>query len=107
MRDGIPMVYDPTIAVGHLARFTAADLPALHRRYARGQGAFYGKHLRQGDRFIARRALRDLLRAPWLLLRGLATRNAELIAMGKGEVIGLPRGILAGLRNDGRWAPKF
>jgi GT2 family glycosyltransferase len=102
LRTGIPVVYDPTIVVGHLARFTSSDLPALYRRYARGQGAFYGKHLRQGDGFIARRALRDLLRAPWLLLRGLATGNAELIAMGTGEVTGLPHGILAGLRNNGR-----
>jgi GT2 family glycosyltransferase len=100
---GIPIVYDPAVTVGHLARFTRSDLPALYRRYARGQGAFYGKHLRRGDSFIARRALRDLLRAPWLLLRGLATANVELIAMGTGEVTGLPRGILAGLRNDGRW----
>jgi GT2 family glycosyltransferase len=104
LRAGIPVVYDPTITVGHLARFTPSDLPALYRRYARGQGAFYGKHLRQGDSFIARRALRGLLRAPWLLLRGLATRDLELIAMGKGEVTGLPRGILEGLGNDGQWA---
>ena len=101
---GIPMVYDPSVTVGHLARFTRSDLLALYRRYARGQGAFYGKYLRRGDGFIARRALRDLLRAPWLLLRGLATANVELIAMGTGEVTGLPRGILAGLRNDGRWS---
>jgi GT2 family glycosyltransferase len=102
LRVGVPVVYDPTITVGHLARFTPADLPALYRRYARGQGAFYGKHLRRGDGFIARRALRDLLRGPWLLLRGLVTRNTELVAMGAGEVTGLPPGILAGLRNDGR-----
>jgi GT2 family glycosyltransferase len=106
LRAGVPVVYDPTITVGHLARFTPSDLSALYRRYARGQGAFYGKHLRQGDSFIARRALRGLLRAPWLLLRGLATRDLELIAMGKGEVTGLPRGILEGLRNDGRWAAR-
>jgi GT2 family glycosyltransferase len=106
LRAGVPVIYDPTITVGHLARFTPADLPALYRRYARGQGAFYGKHLRQGDRFIARRALRDLVRAPWLLLRGLATRNRQLIAMGMGEVTGLPGGILAGLGNDGRSAPR-
>jgi GT2 family glycosyltransferase len=102
LRAGIPVIYDPTIIVGHLARFTASELPGLYRRYARGQGAFYGKYLRRGDRFIARRALRDLVRAPWLFLRGLATRNGELVAMGRGEVTGLPRGILAGLRNRGR-----
>ena len=106
LRAGVSVVYDPTITVGHLARFTRSDLPALCRRYARGQGAFYGKHLRQRDGFIARRALRDLVRAPWLLLRGLTTRNVELIAMGRGEVTGLPCGILAGLRNDRHQAPQ-
>jgi len=73
----------------------------LYRRYARGQGAFYGTWLRRGDPFIALRAARDLLRVPWLLLRGLVTRNSELIAMGRGEMLGLLPGIAAGLRNHG------
>ncbi|MPZ73152.1 MAG: glycosyltransferase [Nitriliruptorales bacterium] len=98
LRAGVPIVYDPTVVVGHLARFSAEDLPRLYRRYARGQGAFYGRHLRNADAFILRRAARDLLRAPWLLLRGLAQRNPELVAMGWGEMAGLLPGILAGLR---------
>ncbi len=101
LRAGVPIVYEPTVTVGHLARHLPADLPGLYRRYARGQGAFYGTWLRRGDRFIACRAARDLLRAPWLLLRGLVTRNRELVAMGRGEVTGLLPGIVAGLRNPG------
>ena len=101
LRAGVSIVYDPTVIVGHLARHRPEDLPALYRRYARGQGAFYGTWLRRGDRFIARRATRDLLRAPWLLLRGLVTRNSELVSMGRGEVLGLLPGIVAGLRNPG------
>ena len=69
---------------------------ALYRRYARGQGAFYGTWLRRGDLFIACRVLRDFVRAPWLLLRGLVTRNPELVWMGRGELMGLLPGILAG-----------
>jgi GT2 family glycosyltransferase len=101
LRAGVRIVYDPTAVVGHLARHQPSDLPGLYRRYARGQGAFYGTWLRRGDPFIALRMLRDLLRAPWLLLRGLATRNQELISMGRGEIAGLLPGILAGLRNPG------
>ena len=101
LRAGLPIVYDPTITVGHVARHGVQDLPALYRRYARGQGAFYGKWLRRGDMFIARRAIRDVVRAPWLLARGLVTRNQELIAMGRGEVEGLLAGILIGLANRG------
>lgn len=101
LRAGVSIVYDPTVIVGHLARHRPEELPGLYRRYARGHGAFYGTWLRRGDLFIARRALRDLLRAPWLLLRGLVTRNSELVAMGQGEMMGLLPGIVAGLRNPG------
>jgi GT2 family glycosyltransferase len=99
LKAGVPIVYEPGMVVSHLARHQLADLPALYRRYARGQGAFYGKWLRRGDPLVARRAAADLARAPWLLLRGVVTRNAVLSAMGAGEVAGLLPGILAGLRN--------
>jgi GT2 family glycosyltransferase len=101
LRAGVKIVYDPTVVVSHLARHGPEDLPGLYRRYARGQGAFYGAWLRRGDRFIALRAARDLLRAPWLLARGLVTRNHELISMGRGDIAGLLPGIVAGLRNPG------
>lgn len=98
---GIPIVYQPDIMVGHLAWHDPSERASLYRRYARGQGSFYGKHLRRGDPFIARRVLRDVLRAPWLVLRGAVTANRELLAMGAGEVTGLLPGLFAGLRNSG------
>jgi GT2 family glycosyltransferase len=101
LRAGVPIVYDPDILVSHLAWQAADSLPGLYERYARGQGAFYGKHLRRADLFIARRIARDLLRAPWLLLRGFVTGNEQLVAMGLGEVRGLIPGILAGMTNRG------
>ena len=101
LRAGVKIVYEPTVVVRHLARHRPEDLPELYRRYARGQGAFYGTWLRRGDRFIALRAARDLVRAPWLLARGIVTGNNELISMGRGEVAGLLPGIVAGLRNPG------
>jgi GT2 family glycosyltransferase len=104
LRAGVRIVYEPDIVVSHLAWQTADALPALYERYARGQGAFYGKYLRRGDLFIVRRAARDLVRAPWLLLRGVATRNRDLIAMGRGEVRGLLPGMLAGATNRARRA---
>jgi GT2 family glycosyltransferase len=105
LREGVPIVYDPDVVVTHLAWQERSQLRSLYRRYARGQGSFYGKYVRQGDSFILRRALRDLARAPWLLIRGLTTGNRELIAMGAGEVTGLLPGVLAGLRNDGTNEP--
>jgi hypothetical protein len=85
--------------VAHVAWQSPSSLPSIYRRYARGQGAFYGKHLRRGDTFIACRALRDLVRAPWLLIRGLISRNRELLALAYGEITGLVPGIMAGLAN--------
>jgi GT2 family glycosyltransferase len=101
LRADVKIVYDPTVVVSHLARHRPEDLPGLYRRYARGQGAFYGTWLRRGDPFIALRVVRDLVRGPWLLVRGLVTRNSELISMGRGEIAGLLPGIVAGLRNPG------
>jgi GT2 family glycosyltransferase len=101
LRRGIPIVYDPDIVVDHIAWQDPHQRISLLRRYARGQGSFYGKHLRRGDAFILRRTIRDLVRAPWLVLRGAATGNRDLLAMGVGAVTGLPVGLLAGLRNAG------
>lgn len=99
LRAGVSIVYDPDLVVAHLAWQTADALPALYERYARGQGAFYGKYLRRADLFIARRAVRDVVRAPWLLVRGIVTRDRHLIAMGRGEVRGLVPGLFAGATN--------
>jgi GT2 family glycosyltransferase len=98
LRCGIAIVYDPDMVVSHIAGQKTQDLYPIYRRYAYGQGSFYGKHLRRGDALIALRALRDTVRAPWLLLRGLLSRNASLVAMGRGEITGLVPGILVGLR---------
>jgi GT2 family glycosyltransferase len=100
LRAGIPIVYQPSSVVAHVAWQPAAALPGIYRRYARGQGAFYGKHLRRGDLFIARRLARDVLRAGWLALRASVSTNPELRALAYGE-IGLLPGLLAGLRNPG------
>jgi GT2 family glycosyltransferase len=102
---GISIKYDPEIVVIHLGWQDPTALTSMLRRYARGQGSFYGKYLRRGDPFIARRALRDIIRAPWLLLRGAVTWNRELLAMGVGDITGLLPGLLAGLRNAGDQVP--
>ena len=99
LRAHVSIVYAPDVRVQHVAWRSPTDRLSLYRTYARGQGAFYGKHLRRGDAFIAGRAARSLARAPWLVVRGAVSRNADLLAMGMGELIGLPAGLVAGLRN--------
>jgi GT2 family glycosyltransferase len=105
LRAGVPIAYDPAVVVGHLAWQDPRARTALYRRYARGQGAFYGKYVRRADPFIAKRAVRDLLRGPWLVARGAATRNDDLLAMGLGTVTGLLPGLLSGLRNRADGTP--
>jgi GT2 family glycosyltransferase len=101
LRAGVPIDYEPEAIVSHVAWQERTAIRALYRRYARGQGAFYGKYLRRGDPHIALRAARDLARAPWLVFRGALSGNEELLAMGLGEIIGLPAGLLEGLGNRG------
>jgi GT2 family glycosyltransferase len=100
LRAGIPIIYAPDVRVTHLDWRDERELEDTYRRYARGQGAFYGKHLRHGDLFIARRAARDLLRAPWLLVRAFFTRNQGLARMGRAELMGILGGIQAGFRSE-------
>lgn len=101
MRLGFPIVYAPEVRVIHLDWRDEAEIAETYRRYARAQGAFYGKHLRHGDPFIALRVGRDVLRGPWILLRGLATRNRDLRMWGRAEVAGTVPGLIAGLRMPG------
>jgi GT2 family glycosyltransferase len=102
LRLGVPIVYAPEVAVTHLDWREVGELAAVYRRYARAQGGFYGKHLRGRDLFIAGRAVRDLLRGPWLLLRAAASRDGELAVIGRAEVRGILPGIVAGFRDARR-----
>jgi GT2 family glycosyltransferase len=102
LRIGVPIVYAPEVAVTHLDWRDAHELSATYRRYARAQGGFYGKHLRGRDRHIAARALRDLVRGPWLVLRAAVTRNPELAVIGRAEAGGILPGIVAGYRDARR-----
>lgn len=101
LRAGVPVRYAPDVIVRHVAWRSASELAHTYRRYAHSQGAFYGSYIRRGDRFIVARAAFDLARSPWLVLRGVATRNVELTAIGIAYVRALAPGILRGLRDDG------
>ena len=102
LRLGVPVVYAPQVAVTHLDWRTRREVAQTHERYARAQGAFYGKHLRHGDLGLGRRAARDLLRGPWLVVRAAATRNPELAMLGRAETRGILPGLVAGLSGAGR-----
>jgi GT2 family glycosyltransferase len=102
LRSGVPIVYAPEVSVRHLDWRQPDELAMTYRRYALGQGGFYGLYIRRRDWFIARRALRDLARVPWLLIRGVTSRDPGLLMIGRAQVTGLLPGILAGLRSGSR-----
>jgi hypothetical protein len=72
---------------------------AQYASYARSQGGFYGKYLRQGDLFIALRATVHLVRAGRRWAVGVLTREAEVARIGRAYLTGLIPGIVAGWRS--------
>jgi GT2 family glycosyltransferase len=92
------IVYAPEVVVGHLAIRDAAARAATYRRYVRCQGAFYGKHLRRGDQFVLVRAGFDLLRGPWMMLRGRLAGHGDTVAYGRAYLSQLVPGLVEGLR---------
>ena len=96
LKIGVPIEYAPEIVVTHTGWRNEAERREQYKRYARSQGAFYGIYLRRGDTFIARRAVYDLLRGPWMLVKGLVTSNADLTSIGQAYLTQLPIGLLSG-----------
>jgi GT2 family glycosyltransferase len=60
---GRPLVYEPDLVVWHHDWRTPDELRRTHMTYARGQGAFYAKHLMARDRRILPLLRWDLARA--------------------------------------------
>jgi GT2 family glycosyltransferase len=98
LRLGIPIAYDPDVALYHYHWRDASQRAARYADYAYGQGAFYGIHLRQGDRLILMQTARDLVRSPLRWLRGLVSGDRELVENGRAHTLNLLPGIIAGLR---------
>jgi GT2 family glycosyltransferase len=101
---GVAILYAPEVAVRHLDWRSSAELIATYRRYARGQGGFYGLYLRRGDWFIVRRTLRDVIRGMWLFSRSKLSgkRDITLTQTGGAHLFDLLAGILAGLTGGRR-----
>jgi GT2 family glycosyltransferase len=98
LRLGVPIRYFPEIVVYHYSWRTPGQVASRYRVYARSHGAFYGKHLPNGDPLILLQAARDLVRGPLRWLRGALNGNREMAASGKADSLALLPGIFAGLR---------
>lgn len=98
LRAGIPIIYAPEIVVRHIGWRGEGDRARQYRGYALSHGGFYGKYLRQGDGFIALRALVHHVRALRRWIRGSATGDRELALYGRTYFTCLLPGIIAGMR---------
>jgi GT2 family glycosyltransferase len=98
LRLGIPIAYDPDVALYHYHWRDASQRAARYADYARSQGGFYGTHLRQGDRLILMQTLRALVRSPLRWLRGVVSGDRELAENGRAHTLNLLPGIIAGLK---------
>ncbi len=101
LRAGIPIVYAPEVVVEHFHWRNPDQLAAVYRAYARSQGAFYGKHLRRGDWWMAVRTGDYVLRSANVLLQGLVTNNRTKMANAYSKITHLLSGVFAGLRGFG------
>jgi GT2 family glycosyltransferase len=95
---GVPIRYEPAARVVHLDWRSPAEAMDVERRYSRGQGGFYGLHIRRRDGFVTRRALHDLMRNARLAVSGLLRRDPSRAQLGVLRLQELLRGIAAGLR---------
>ena len=100
LRLGIPIIYDPDIALRHYHWRDASLRTARYADYARSQGGFYGTHLLNGDWLILLQATRDLVRGPVRWLRGIIKRDQHVIDRGRADTLNLLPGIIAGLRRE-------
>jgi GT2 family glycosyltransferase len=71
LRDGRPLRFEPSLVVWHHDWRSPEQLRRTHVTYARGQGAFYAKHLLLGDRQILALLRWDLSEGLKSKLRGL------------------------------------
>jgi GT2 family glycosyltransferase len=99
LRAGVPIVYAPEVVVRHLGWRDEAAREDRYRNYARSHSAFFGKYLRQGDRFMVLRALVHLLRALRRWASGALRGDVETARNGKAYVTELLPGLREGWRS--------
>jgi GT2 family glycosyltransferase len=99
--------YEPDVVVHHHDWRSHAELERLYVEYARGQGAFYGKHLRQGDLtmvgFITGHFYRALRGHAARVLRGKPRWSDDRQSVFRGMPRGLVQGWRAGKPGAGDW----
>lgn len=98
LRDGRPFRFEPDLVVWHHDWRTPAELVRTHVAYARGQGAFYAKHLHDGDRRVLPLLRWDLRHGLRAVARGVVRREPRWQDPYREMVLSLLAGLAAGWR---------
>lgn len=96
MRVGIPVFYTPDVVVHHYHWRDHSQTAANYQDYAAGLGAFYGKHLRQGDLTMILRTLLVLFRGAKSFLKGWIIKDQSLSQDGYARLTELVPGLIKG-----------
>jgi GT2 family glycosyltransferase len=100
--DGRPFRYDPAMVVWHHDWRSPRELRDTYVTYAKGQGAFYAKHLHAGDRRVLRFLLSDLVLGVRSHVGALVHRRPAWQDARRAMVVWLPVGFMAGWREARR-----
>lgn len=98
LKAGNSLRFEPSLVVSHHDWRSPEELERLYVRYARGEGFFYAKHLRQGDLRMLLFIVRDVYRALRGLASALVKRREAWTDPRRGILRGLPGGLVAGWR---------
>jgi GT2 family glycosyltransferase len=98
LKAGGRLRYEPSLVVYHHDWRSADELRRLYVRYARGQGFFYAKHLRRGDRTMLRWIGRDVYWAVRGAVAARVRRRPGWVDPRRGIARGLPVGLLRGMQ---------
>jgi GT2 family glycosyltransferase len=100
--DGRPFRYVPAMVVWHHDWRSPRQLRETYVVYAKGQGAFYAKHLHAGDRRVLRFLVSDLLLGVRSHVGALVHRRPAWQDARRALVVWLPVGFVAGWREARR-----
>ena len=101
VRAGKRIRYEPELLVWHAAWRTPAELADVYTGYARGQGKFYGKHLRAGDFSLLAPVARELYAGVRGLTDGIGRHDSHPLDPRRKIIRGLIPGLVAGWRTAG------